>query len=228
MKRPQEIRASPKDWIKVLEVAYPFLVKQGVGNPVLFGSQALSFYMEAALRSKDLDFVTDQVGPRLLDRLEVTLGKVPDTEVRSSSVQTKPFNGRKMRTYSVEMRVRGRPFFVEIFDAVLDGRSPSLLTPYMRYGRRWGLGLWVPEPSAVVALRLCFRQPEGISRLNAVRLNRFIKENRRRIKMREAGRILTEWKQAELVRENLTQLKRRHKLEINGHEEILQAVDEFS
>jgi len=226
MKRPKELRASPRDWILVLRAVYPFLVDRGIGNPLLFGSQAMSFYMENPLRSKDLDLVTDQFGPNSLDELTKLLSEQSptETEVKTNNIQTRFFNGRIMRTYSVEMRIRKRPFFVEIFDAVLDGQPPSVLTSYVQQGKKWELDLWVPSREAVVALRLCFRQPEGISRLNGVRLNRFIKENRGKISNRNVGRIIEVWGKAELARSNLMQLKRLHNQEIIGGEQILRSI----
>ncbi len=228
MRRPEEIRSSPKDWVNVLLVAYPFLVGRGIGNLLLYGSQATSFYMKSGLRSKDLDLVTDQLRPRHLDELARALRELPNVEVRSTTVQTRIFNGRMMRTYSVEMRIRTRPFFVEIFDAVLDGQSPAILTPHVRSGKRWGLRLWVPTQNAIVALRLCFRQPEGISRLNAIRLNRFIKENRKHISSRKIGRMILEWGMGDVVIRNLSGLKRRHRLGIIGQDEIVRTIQSGS
>jgi hypothetical protein len=227
MKRPKEIRASPKEWIEVLRSAYPFLLNHGVGNPLLFGSQAMSFYMKNPLRSKDLDLVTDQLGPKLLDELTKFLSETrpADSEVRTSTVQTRPFDGRIMRTYSVEMRIRNRPFILEIFDAVLDGQPPSILSECIQTGRKWGLNVWVPSRDALVALRLCFRQPEGISRLNAIRLNRFIQNNRAKINGRKIGDMIVSWGKADLVRKNLEQLKKLHKQEIFGQKQVLRAIE---
>ena len=137
MKRPSEVRTSPKEWVAVLGVTYQFLLDQGVGNPLLFGSQAMSFYMANPLRSKDLDLVTDQFGPNSLEELTHALSnkRLADAEVKTNNVQTKFFDGRIMRTYSIEMRVKRRPFFLEIFDAVLDGRPPSILAPTSSVGK---------------------------------------------------------------------------------------------
>ena len=131
-----------------------------------------------------------------------------------------------MRTYSVEMRIRKRPFFLEIFDAVLDGRPPSMLTPFVQRGKRWKLDLWVPSRDAVVSLRLCFRQPEGINRLNASRLNRFIEDNKAKISERKVGEIIVSWEQADLVRRNLEQLGKVHRQKITGQQRILTAIKE--
>jgi hypothetical protein len=39
----------------------------------------------------------------------------------------------------------------------------------------WGVRLQVPVPEAVIATRLSFRPPEGISPFNAARLSRFVR-----------------------------------------------------
>ncbi|HZY95128.1 MAG TPA: hypothetical protein VFE98_09805 [Candidatus Bathyarchaeia archaeon] len=83
------------------------------------------------------------------------------------------------------------------------------------------MDLWVPSPNAVVALRLCFRQPEGIGPLNAVRLNSFITQNRRRISFRQVGNMIQQWGMEELVRQNLTMLHKIHKQEIHGEKKLL-------
>jgi hypothetical protein len=226
MRRPSEVRASPQDWVAVLQVAYQALLNLGISNLLLFGSQAMSFYMSNPLRSKDLDLLTDQMGPNSLDELTRTLREQQPAgaEVRTNDVHTRFFQERIMRTYSVELRVRKRPFFVEIFDAVLDGRPPSVVTPYVQQGKRWNLDLWIPSREAVISLRLCFRQPEGISRLNASRLNLFIEANKARLKEQAIGEIIVSWGQAELVRKNLDQLEKLHKVKITAQEKILEAI----
>jgi hypothetical protein len=130
MKRPSEVRTSPKDWVAVLQVAYQALLNCGISNLLLFGSQAMSFYMNNPLRSKDIDLLTNQMGPTFLAELTKVLKEQhpAGAEVRTNDVHTRFFDGRTMRTYSVELRVRKRPFFVEIFDAVLDGQPPSVVT----------------------------------------------------------------------------------------------------
>src|SRR3989304_5723489 len=71
-----------------------------------------------------------------------------------------------MKIYSVEFRLGGRPFFVEILDRILDGKPLSIIAPHVRTLTKWGLDLWFPSPNAVVAPRLSFRPPEVISPLN--------------------------------------------------------------
>jgi len=227
MRRPTEIRASPRDWVEVLKSAYPFLVNEGIGNLILFGSQAMSFYMKNALRSKDLDLVTDQLGPKSFDALvkHLTDTRPAGAAVRTTNVQTRPFDGRKMTTYSVEMHISTRPFILEIFDAVLDGSSPSVLAEHVQEGKKWGVSVWVPTREAVVALRLCFRQPEGINRLNAVRLNNFLRDNITKIDYGKVAEIVVSWAKEDLVRTNLEQLWKLHSQKIVYREKFLRDVE---
>ncbi len=220
MKRPVEIRAPPRDWLRVLKASYPFLRKRGVGDLVLFGSQALSTYLKNPLRSKDLDLTSSQIGPRHHKALTEELAGTRGLQVRSSTIQTRPLGEGTMTTYSVELRLEARPFFVEVFDKILDGKPPSLLAPHVRHTTKWNIDLWVPSPNALVALRLAFRQPEGISRLNASRLNAFIRERRSLLSFKQLNSIINEWGVGELVKVNLEDLHKIHRLKIL-HENLL-------
>jgi hypothetical protein len=227
MKRPTELRASPTEWIEILKAAYPFLVSKGVGNPILFGSQAMSFYMKHPLRSKDLDLVTDQIGPKVFEDLTSHLKSTrpANAEFRTTTIQTIPFDERMTTVYSVEMQILKRPFILEIFNAVLDGRPPSILSQYLQQGNKWGANVWVPSRDAIVALRLCFRPPQGISRLNATRLNSFIRDNKTKIHHRKVGEIVVSWGKADLVRTNLEQLRKQYSQKITDQEKFLAAIE---
>ncbi len=224
MKRPIEIRTPPHDWQRVLQATYPFLRQQGIGDLLLFGSQALSVYTKTPLRSKDLDLVSSQFGPQHHQALRDHLAKNPDFQVRSTTIQSKPLSAGEMKTYSIELRLHNRPFFIEVFDKILDGKPPGLLTPQVQTMRKWDLDLWVPSPNAVVALRLSFRPPEGMSRLNASRLNIFIKNQRRRLDFKQIGRLIQQWGMAHVVEANLDQLRKKHRFKILYQEEILAAT----
>ena len=226
MKRPMEIRAPPRDWIEILRVAYPFLrSKEKVGDLALFGSQALSIYVKSPLRSKDLDLLSGQVGPSQVDRLSGELGVLQNVEVRTSTVQTRMFGPRKMTTYTIELRVNGKPFMVELFDRILDGQPPSVLQPYIEPIKRWGLDIWAPDRDATMALRLSFRQPEGISRFNATRLNSFVRENLGSLRFNRVASILKNWGMEALVEKNLVDLYRKNRLRITGDNKILPGIE---
>jgi len=226
MKRPQEVRAPPRDWVKVLRVAYPYLQsRENVSDLVLFGSQALSVYMKSPLRSKDLDLLSGQVGPRQVEGLSEELAELENVEIRTSTVQTRMLGSAKMTTYTIELRIKGKPFFVELFDHILNGQPPSALQPYVQSVKRWNLEIWVPDVEATMALRLSFRQPEGISRFNATRLNRFVQENRKLLRFDRVASILENWKMETLVEKNLIDLHRRNNLRIIGDNKIVPGIE---
>jgi hypothetical protein len=224
MKRPVQIRTAPRDWLLVLKTAYPFLVDQGIGDLLLFGSQALSVYLDSPLRSKDLDLVSSQVGPGTLEALRKHL-ESSGLETRSTTVQSKPLAKARMTIFTVELRLSAKPFFLEIFDKILDGQNPSILTAHAQRARKWNLDLWAPSPDAVVALRLSFRQPEGISRLNAIRLNNFIRQNRAKLDFDEIKTMITLWGMDDRVKENLRTLHKSHSLRIIGQNLLYSRID---
>jgi hypothetical protein len=224
MKRPSEIRTAPRDWLLVLKTAYPFLVSLGIGDLLLFGSQALSVYLKSPLRSKDIDLVSSQIGPRHLEALRKHL-ETSGLETRNTTVQSKPLAKARMIIYTVELRLGTKPFFLEIFDRILDGQNPSILTPHAQRARKWNLDLWAPSPNAVVALRLSFRQPEGISRLNATRLNNFIQQNRTKLNFSEIKTMITQWGMDDRVKENLGTLHKSHRLRIIGESLLFPRID---
>lgn len=226
MKRPEEIRAAPREWVEILRVAYPFLrERQSIGDLVLFGSQALSIYMKSPLRSKDLDLLSAQVSLRQIEELSSELSKLKNVECRSTTVQTRMFDTRKMRTYAIELRVAGKPFFVESFDTILDGRPTTLLEPYLELKKRWNLEIWVPEREATLALRLAFRQPEGITSLNAMRLNSFMHENRKDLRLTRLTSILKDWQIEQWVERNLVGLYKRNRIRIIDDNKIIPGIE---
>jgi len=172
----------------------------------------MSVYMKNPLRSKDLDLLLGQVG------------KMRDVEYRATSVLTRKFEDRKMMTYAIELRVARKPFFVELFDKILGGRPLSLLQPYVEQIRRWNIEVWSPSREATVALRLAFREPEQASRLNAVRLNSFLKENKRSLDFDLLRSILREWRIENWVESNLRELYRRNRLRILYDNRIIPGI----
>ena len=225
MQRPREIRAAPKEWIPVLRVAYSFLRGQGIGDLILYGSQAMSVYMKNPMRSKDLDLLSSQVGLRQMEALADRLSEINEVQYKTTTAQTRKFNDRKMTTYAIELRVSGKPFFVEVFDRILDGRPLSILQPYVVPTKRWTIDFWSPTREAIVALRLAFRQPEGITRLNAMRLNSLIQENRRSLDFEQVAKIVKEWGIENCVENNLTQLYRRNRIRILNDRKIVPGVE---
>jgi len=212
LRRPLEIRAAPRSWRLVLTTAYPFLVQRGVGDLLVFGSQALSVYLKSPLRSKDLDLVSSQIGPEHQEALSKDLSQTHGLEVRSSTVQSRPLQRGTLKTYTIELRVDDKPFFLEIFDKVLNGQDPSVLTPHVEKIHMWNLDFWAPSVDATLALRLAFRQPEGISPLNSRRLENLLQENWKKIDLTEVRRIIQEWEMNDVVKSNLRPLRKTGKL----------------
>jgi len=225
MKRPQEIRAAPREWIALLRVTYESLRRQKIGDLTLYGSQSMSLYMRNPLRSKDLDLLSSQVSLHQIEGLAERLSEIKKVEHKTTTVQTRRFDDRKMTTYAIELRVAGKPFFVELFDRILDGRPLSILQPYVEPRKRWGFEIWSPNREATVALRLAFRQPEGITRLNAVRLNSFIQENLRFLNFELIASILKEWGIEEWVEKNLVSLYSRNRMRIINDQKIVHEIE---
>ncbi|MBO3802847.1 MAG: hypothetical protein JTT11_03070 [Candidatus Brockarchaeota archaeon] len=219
MRRPAEIRAPPALWIPVLRESYAFLRGSGIGDLLLYGSQAMSVYMRYPLRSKDIDLVSTQMRPPLLDELTKRLAVFSD-EVPKNAVMARVAERGLARTYSIYLWTRGYPLIVEIFDTILGGKDPKVLRAHIRPVSKWNMDFYAPTPEAIVALRLSFSPPERISRLNAVRLNRFIKAKERQLNYKEILGMVEEWGTLELVRDNLKELYKRHKMRILHDSEI--------
>lgn len=185
----------------------------------------MSLYMKSPLRSKDLDLLSGQVSLREMETLAERLPRLEQVEYRRTNVLTKPFNDRRMTTYAIELRIAGKPFLVELLDSILDVRPLSLLQPYAEPVERWGLETWAPTRIAAAALRLAFRQPEGINRLNAIRLNRFIQETRRSLDLELVSSILREWRVEDWVRRNLVELYRRNRIRILDDHKIMPGIE---
>ncbi len=185
----------------------------------------MSVYMTNPLRSKDLDLLSSQVSFRQMEALADRLSEIKEVQYKTTTAQTRRFEDRKMTTYAIELRVAGKPFFVEVFDRILDGRPPLILQPYIEPTKHWALDLWSPTREAIVALRLAFRQPEGITRFNATRLNSFIQENRRSLDFEQVATILKDWAIENWVENNLIQLYRRNRVRILNDNKIIPGIE---
>ena len=167
-------RAPARIWIDVLTRIRPILAASHVTDMILFGSQAMSAYMERALASKDIDLIAPNMSQNTLEKTRDAL--------KSIAVQTPTYDhlvgeyaGRTYPVSHIYLRhVSGFPFVVEFFENFL-GYESNRLNPYLTLKNKWGLELQVPLPEAIIATRLAFRPPERVSPFNASRLNRFIK-----------------------------------------------------
>jgi hypothetical protein len=91
---------------------------------------------------------------------------------------------------------------------------------------RWSaLEIWAPDREATVALRLAFRPPEGISRLNGIRLNSFIQENQNSIRFSRVRSILAVWGIERWVERNLIDLYNRNRIRITGDRKIVPGIE---
>lgn len=201
-------RAAPaKIWIDVLTRITPILAESQVTDVILFGSQAMSAYMERALASKDIDLIAPNITQNTLDKTRDAL--------RPISIQTPTYDhlvgeyaGRAYPVSHIYLRhVSGFPFVVEFFENFL-GYESNRLNPYLTLKNRWGLELQVPLPEAIIATRLAFRPPERVSPFNASRLNRFIKHIHH-VDWTKVNAFIDAFELRAVVARNLAQLRTR-------------------
>jgi predicted nucleotidyltransferase len=210
-------RVPAKIWIDVLRRITPILIESHVTDMVLFGSQAMSAYMERALASKDIDLIAPGMTPN-------TLEKTRD-ELRQIAVQTPTYDhlvseyaGRRYPVSHIYLRhMSGFPFVIEFFENFL-GYESKRLNPFLTLKNKWSLDLQVPQPEAIIATRLAFRPPERISQLNASRLNRFIRHIRH-VDWSIVNAFIEAFELRTVVKENLAALKAK-KISINGASKI--------
>jgi len=194
-----------KVWVDVLSRINPILAASHVTDMILFGSQAMSVYMERALASKDIDLIAPNITQNTLERTRDAL--------RPIAVQTPTYDhlvgeyaGRAYPVSHIYLRhVSGFPFVVEFFENFL-GYESNRLNPYLTLKNRWGLELQVPLPEAIIATRLAFRPPERVSRFNASRLNRFIKHIHH-VDWTTVNAFIEAFELRAVVQENLAQLR---------------------
>jgi len=211
-------RAPAKIWIDVLTRITPILAESHVTDITLFGSQAMSAYMDRALASKDIDLIAPGMTPN-------TLEKTRD-ELKQIAAQTPTYDrlvGEYAgRTYPVShiylKHVSGYPFVIEFFENFL-GYESKRLNPFLTLKNKWGLELQVPLPETVIATRLAFRPPERVSRFNATRLNRFIKHIRH-VDWRLVNAIIDAFELRTVVAENLRELKAK-RIQVSGASKII-------
>jgi len=212
-------QAPAKIWIDVLTRITPILAESHVTDMILFGSQAMSAYMQRALASKDIDLIAPGMTPN-------TLEKTRD-ELKQIAAQTPTYDhlvGEYAgRTYPVShiylKHVSGFPFVIEFFENFL-GYESNRLNPYLTLKNKWGLELQVLIPEAIIATRLAFRPPQRVSPSNASRLNRFIKHIGN-IDWRMVNAFIDAFELRTVVVENLAGLRAK-RISINGASKIMQ------
>lgn len=211
--------APAKIWIDVLTRITPILAESHVTDMILFGSQAMSAYMERALASKDIDLIAPDMTPN-------TLEKTRD-ELKQIAAQTPTYDhlvGEYAgRTYPVShiylKHISGFPFVIEFFENFL-GYESNRLNPFLTLKNKWGLELQVLLPEAIIATRLAFRPPERVSPFNASRLNRFIKHIGN-VDWGMVNAFIDAFELRTVVGENLARLRAK-RISINGASKIMQ------
>ncbi|MDG6903048.1 MAG: hypothetical protein JRM80_13970 [Nitrososphaerota archaeon] len=193
-------RAPAKVWVATLAKVASALSESEANDFVVFGSQAMSVYLERALPSRDLDLVVPGVSPKVLELVRGALGR-PEYDFGVFD-----YEGRDYPVGHFYLRhADGTPLVVELFQTFL-GFDPRRLTPYLTFRERWGMRLQVMVPEAVVAARLSFRPPERITPFNAARLSRFVRALGR-VDWQKVGAFLDDFGLAGVALENIRALR---------------------
>ncbi len=192
-------------WIEVLKRIMPALTQSNVTDMILFGSQAMSTYMERALASKDIDLIAPGMTESTLEKVSQEVTRI-STQKPSYDHVVSDYSGRRYPVSHVYLKHRsGFPFAIEFFDNFL-GYESTRLNPFLNLEDKWGLKLQVPIPEAIIATRLAFRPPERISPFNATRLNRFIRHVRK-VDWMTVNAFIDAFNLRTTITENLTILK---------------------
>jgi hypothetical protein len=193
-------RAPAKLWVGALARVEAALSEGEANDSILFGSQAMSVYLERALPSRDLDLIVPEVGPGVMARVRDALGR-PAYEFGIFE-----YEGRDYPVGHFYLRYPdGTPLVVELFQTFL-GFDARRLTPYLTFRERWGMRLQVLTPEAVIATRLSFRPPERITPFNAARLSRFVRAMGR-VDWKVVNNFLDDFGLRGVARENLRLLR---------------------
>ena len=210
--------APAKIWIDVLRRITPVLTESHVTDMILFGSQAMSAYMERALASKDIDLIAPGIRPNTLEKTRDELRQIA-TQTPTYDHLVGEYAGRAYPVSHIYLKhMSGYPFVIEFFENFL-GYESKRLNPFLTLKNKWGLQLQVPLPEAVIATRLAFRPPERVSPFNATRLNRFIKHIRH-VDWRLVNAIIDAFELRTVVAENLAELRAK-RIPINGASKIV-------
>lgn len=216
----RQARSPPKRWIELLDVTYDGLRTLGANDIWVFGSQAMSLHMKTRpLASKDLDLIATGVTNHIMDGLRELLlpyssGRPPDYEYHNTTYET-----RSYPVYSISIIDRDqRPFIIELF-GTYRGYDVRRLTPYATFVKKWKNTYQTLTIEGIIGTRLAFRQPEGISSLNAKRLNNFIGSVREEIHWDTVDAFVRDFQLEDVILKNLGGLHRRN-LKITDSEKL--------
>lgn len=211
-------RAPAKIWIDVLTRITPILVESHVTDMILFGSQAMSAYMERALASKDIDLIAPGMTANTLEEARDVLKQIAAQRPTYDHVVGE-YSGRRFPVSHIYLKhMNGSPFVIEFFENFL-GYESNRLNPFLTLKNKWGLDLQVPIPEAIIATRLAFRAPERISPFNASRLNRFI-EHIHHVDWRMVNAFIDAFELRTIVEGNIAELRTK-RISIKGTSKIM-------
>ncbi len=195
----------------------PILAECHVNDVILFGSQAMSVYMERALASKDIDLIAPAVTINTLEKLCDELTQIANQRP-TYDYQVSEYLGRRYPVSHIYLKHKsGFPFAIEFFENFL-GYESTKLTPFLTFKQKWGLWLQVPSPEAIIGTRLAFRPPERITPFNASRLNRFTK-TLGKVDWSEVNAFIDAFELRTTIRENLAALSSKQ-ISITGSSKI--------
>ncbi len=215
--RMRSRRPPAEIWIDVLKKITPVLARCDVNDVILFGSQAMSVYMERALASKDIDLIAPAATINTLAKLCDELAQMA-SQRPSYDYLVGEYLGRRYPVGHIYIKHKsGFPFVLEFFENFL-GYNSTRLTPFLRFKERWGLFLQVPSPEAIIATRLAFRPPQRITPSNASRLNRFIRKIRK-VDWFEVNAFIDAFELRTIITENLAALRSKQ-ISISGSSKI--------
>jgi len=206
--------------MKILGTSYNRLLELGANDVWVFGSQAMSLHMKnRALASKDLDLIATGVDMKMVKQLRSTLAMYSDGRPPDFQLQNSTYDGREYPVFSISLLAQNeRPFVIELFQTYL-GYDVRRLTRYSVFVNRWGNQFQTLTVEAVIGTRLAFRRPEGISSLNARRLNAFIESVRSQFKWKNVEAFVRDFQLEQVIVENLRDLRRRN-LKITDSEKL--------
>jgi hypothetical protein len=215
-------RPPARIWIDVLKKITPVLT-QYVNDAILFGSQAMSVYMERALASKDIDLIAPGVTMKTLDKICDELTQAA-TQRPVYDYQVGEYSGRRYPVAHIYLKHKsGFPFVLEFFENFL-GYKSTRLNPFLKLIEKWELWLQVPTPEAIIGTRLAFRPPERVTPFNASRLNRFIK-SRRTVDWSQVNAFIDTFELRNTVTENLSALRSKQ-ISIIGSSKIIRPISQ--
>lgn len=198
----QARRVPPKEWIPVLRAVYQFL-EERQKNPIVFGSQAMSLYLQRPLESFDLDIAVLNFNLRkdsfgLIDTLK------SDFQIDSYEVLEREGGDNVLHIF---LRTKNNaPFTVEVFAKIVK-RSPGAFLGDARVRRRWGGRYRTLSPDDIYLTKLATFK--GLRVIDLQRLNNFA--SKVKIRTNKVYQKATALSLRNIIQSNVKDAKRRNK-----------------